>query len=141
MALQQQRDADIRQVVNTMLALDIGLAELCKAYEAACAVVAAGAPGDATQSAEGAAPPARRRGKLDEVSAQRGSAASAAAVEVGRSEAVKPKAGVKDGGSLLRKVVYRDPQSGRTWTGIGLRPLWVRKALEAGRSLDDFRVS
>ena len=36
-------------------------------------------------------------------------------------------------------VRYRDA-AGRTWTGVGKRPNWLRDALAAGASLDDFRV-
>lgn len=41
-------------------------------------------------------------------------------------------------GSVAAK--YRDPISGKTWTGRGRRPAWV-VALEAeGKSLDSFKV-
>lgn len=41
-------------------------------------------------------------------------------------------------GSVAAK--YRDPVSGKTWTGRGRRPAWV-VALEAeGKSLDSFKV-
>jgi len=36
---------------------------------------------------------------------------------------------------------YRCPATGSTWTGRGLKPVWLRLALEAGRRLDDFLVA
>jgi DNA-binding protein H-NS len=38
-------------------------------------------------------------------------------------------------------IKYRDPESGSTWTGRGLKPRWLVAAIESGRSLDDFLVS
>jgi len=37
-------------------------------------------------------------------------------------------------------VKYRDAATGDTWTGRGLQPRWLRAALAAGRSLEDFKV-
>jgi DNA-binding protein H-NS len=41
-----------------------------------------------------------------------------------------------------RKVAakYRDPATGQTWTGRGLKPKWLAAALEAGKQLNDFTV-
>jgi DNA-binding protein H-NS len=41
-----------------------------------------------------------------------------------------------------RKVAakYRDPVSGQTWTGRGLKPKWLAAALESGKQLSDFAV-
>ena len=41
-----------------------------------------------------------------------------------------------------RKVAakYRDPASGQTWTGRGLKPKGLSAALEAGKQLSDFAV-
>ena len=41
-----------------------------------------------------------------------------------------------------RKVAakYRDPVSGQTWTGRGLKPKWLAAALESGKPLTDFAV-
>jgi DNA-binding protein H-NS len=46
-------------------------------------------------------------------------------------------------GRPLGKVApkYRDPQTGSTWSGRGLRPRWLSAALAAGRSLDEFRLA
>jgi DNA-binding protein H-NS len=35
---------------------------------------------------------------------------------------------------------YRDPVSGQTWTGRGLKPKWLAAALESGKQLSDFAV-
>jgi DNA-binding protein H-NS len=37
-------------------------------------------------------------------------------------------------------VKYRDPVSGSVWNGHGLVPVWLRAALDAKRSLDEFLV-
>lgn len=37
-------------------------------------------------------------------------------------------------------VTYRDPMTGQTWTGRGLKPKWLSVALENGKKLDDFQV-
>lgn len=41
-----------------------------------------------------------------------------------------------------RKVApkYRDPSTGDTWSGRGLKPKWLAAALESGRKLEDFAV-
>ena len=41
-----------------------------------------------------------------------------------------------------RKVAakYRDPSSGQTWTGRGLKPKWLSSALDSGKQLTDFAV-
>lgn len=43
------------------------------------------------------------------------------------------------GGQRTRPAVkYRDPQTGQTWSGRGLRPKWVQSAIDSGRTLDEF---
>lgn len=37
-------------------------------------------------------------------------------------------------------IKYRD-DAGHTWTGRGLQPVWLREALAAGKTLQDFAVS
>ena len=37
-------------------------------------------------------------------------------------------------------VKFRD-EAGNTWVGRGPRPLWLRDALKAGKSLDDFAAT
>jgi DNA-binding transcriptional LysR family regulator len=43
---------------------------------------------------------------------------------------------------LAGKVVakYRNPETGESWSGRGLRPRWLVVAQEAGRALDDFLI-
>jgi DNA-binding protein H-NS len=35
---------------------------------------------------------------------------------------------------------YRNPETSETWSGRGKQPRWLMAAMEAGRSLDDFRI-
>lgn len=35
---------------------------------------------------------------------------------------------------------YRDPESGKTWTGRGLMPKWMRAKVEAGQSKESFAI-
>jgi DNA-binding protein H-NS len=37
-------------------------------------------------------------------------------------------------------VKFRDPSTGDTWSGRGLKPKWLTAALASGRSLSDFAV-
>ena len=36
---------------------------------------------------------------------------------------------------------YRDPSSGREWTGRGLKPKWLQSAIASGKSLTDFLIA
>lgn len=59
----------------------------------------------------------------------------------GGTKAAKSKPGRKASGRKKRggTVKYRDG-SGNTWTGFGPRPGWVKSALAAGKSLDEFLI-
>lgn len=46
--------------------------------------------------------------------------------------------GPRAGGKVAAK--YRDPASGREWTGRGLKPTWLREALATGKTLQDFAI-
>jgi len=35
---------------------------------------------------------------------------------------------------------YRNPATGDTWSGRGLKPNWLRSAVDSGRKLEDFAV-
>ena len=35
---------------------------------------------------------------------------------------------------------YRDPATGSTWTGRGLKPRWLVAAIESGRTQDEFLI-
>ena len=54
----------------------------------------------------------------------------------GTSSAKAAKAG------SIKKVAakYRDPSTGSTWTGRGLKPRWLSQALADGKALADFAV-
>ena len=49
-----------------------------------------------------------------------------------------PKSGAKSGSKVAAK--YRDPVSGSTWTGRGLKPKWLAAAISEGKSLADFAI-
>jgi DNA-binding protein H-NS len=36
---------------------------------------------------------------------------------------------------------YRNPETSETWSGRGKQPKWLMAAMDAGRSLDDLRIS
>lgn len=42
------------------------------------------------------------------------------------------------GGKIVAK--YRDPATGQTWSGRGLKPRWLVAAIEEGRTLDEFLI-
>ena len=44
----------------------------------------------------------------------------------------------KTGNKVAAK--YRDPATGNSWTGRGLKPNWLKAALESGKTLADFAV-
>ena len=46
--------------------------------------------------------------------------------------------GARSGSKVAAK--YRDPQSGATWTGRGLKPKWLAAALANGKTLADFTI-
>jgi len=48
------------------------------------------------------------------------------------------KGGMKLGTKLPPK--FRDPTSGASWTGRGLKPKWLSAALADGRRLEEFAV-
>ena len=35
---------------------------------------------------------------------------------------------------------YRDPATGNSWSGRGLKPNWLKAALDSGKTLSDFAV-
>lgn len=39
-----------------------------------------------------------------------------------------------------RPIRFRDPETGDTWAGVGVKPKWLRRRLEQGYSLENFRV-
>ena len=35
---------------------------------------------------------------------------------------------------------YKNPETGDTWTGRGLKPKWLKAALEGGKKIEDFAI-
>ncbi|MFG6433714.1 H-NS family nucleoid-associated regulatory protein [Roseateles sp. LYH14W] len=62
--------------------------------------------------------------------------ASAGVPAAQRGGGLRVKAAAKSSG-VARAAKYGDG-TGQTWGGFGKRPTWLRKALEAGASLEDF---
>lgn len=44
----------------------------------------------------------------------------------------------KSGNKVAAK--YRDPATGNSWSGRGLKPNWLKAALDSGKTLADFAV-
>ena len=51
---------------------------------------------------------------------------------------VSAKKSAAKGSKLAAK--YRDPDSGSSWSGRGLKPKWLKAAIEGGKALEDFAV-
>lgn len=73
----------------------------------------------------------------------------AGAIGSGRQSQAKgePQATGEDEGSSVKRgkttavaQKFRDPESGLGWSGRGLQPRWLKQKLEAGASLEDFRI-
>jgi DNA-binding protein H-NS len=56
--------------------------------------------------------------------------------DIGGKTASSPKRSVA--GKVAAK--FRDPATGRSWSGRGLQPNWLKAALASGRTLADFAV-
>jgi DNA-binding protein H-NS len=57
--------------------------------------------------------------------------------DLGSKPAPAPK-GVGGAGKVAAK--YRHPETGQTWSGRGLKPNWLKAALDSGRTQADFAV-
>ena len=57
--------------------------------------------------------------------------------DLGKATASAKKSPVK-GSKLAAK--YRDPDSGSAWSGRGLKPKWLKAAIDSGKALEDFAV-
>jgi DNA-binding protein H-NS len=64
---------------------------------------------------------------------------TAADLGLGRAKAGRAGRRGRGAAKLGAAVKYRD-EAGNTWVGRGKRPQWVRDALAAGRTLQDFAV-
>lgn len=60
------------------------------------------------------------------------------AVDIVSASKAKAKVGARTGSKVAPK--FRDPATGSTWTGRGLKPKWLTAAIEAGKSLQDFAI-
>ncbi len=71
-----------------------------------------------------------------------GGKAAAPAPAPAADGAPAPRKRAKAAGITGRKVApkYRDPATGNTWTGRGLKPRWLTAALAEGRTLADFTI-
>jgi DNA-binding protein H-NS len=49
-----------------------------------------------------------------------------------------PKESANKGRTVAPK--FKDPTSGDTWSGRGLKPRWLAAALDAGKKLEDFAI-
>jgi DNA-binding protein H-NS len=49
-------------------------------------------------------------------------------------------AGARGGTGSKVAPKYRDPQTGNTWSGRGLKPKWLSSALAEGNQLEDFKL-
>ncbi len=54
--------------------------------------------------------------------------------------AVKPASASSRSSGKKVAPKYRDPESGATWTGRGLKPKWLSAAIEAGKSITDYSI-
>lgn len=52
----------------------------------------------------------------------------------------KAPAPVKRTGTSKVAAKYRDPATGDSWSGRGLKPKWLSAALASGRTLADFAI-
>lgn len=57
-------------------------------------------------------------------------------------ETKAPKATGAKGPPKGQKVAakYKDPATGQSWSGRGLKPKWLAKALEEGKKIEDFAI-
>jgi DNA-binding protein H-NS len=53
-------------------------------------------------------------------------------------KAVGAKVGPRTGATVAPK--YREPSTGATWSGRGLKPRWLAMAIGSGKSIDEFRI-
>jgi DNA-binding protein H-NS len=56
----------------------------------------------------------------------------------GKKTAVR--SGAKPAGKSKVAPKFRDAATGNTWSGRGLQPNWLKAALAAGRSIEEFRL-
>lgn len=69
-----------------------------------------------------------------------GGTTAISSVKAKRTRAVSPNAATAKKKPKGKPAKFADDQ-GNTWGGIGKRPQWIREALDAGRTLEEFLVS
>ena len=80
------------------------------------------------------------RAKKQAVATPAPAASAGKAKPAKKSKSVKAaKPAMKRGRGVLAPK-YRDPQSGKTWSGRGLQPLWYRDALNGGAKPEDLLI-
>ena len=58
--------------------------------------------------------------------------------DLGQSKAPREKLGKLAGRKVPPK--YRNPATGKTWSGRGMKPGWMEAALATGKSAEDFLI-
>ena len=61
--------------------------------------------------------------------------------DLGTRVASTPRRNAGGGGGKKVPAKYRNSMTGETWSGRGLKPNWLKAALNSGRSLADFTIS
>ena len=56
----------------------------------------------------------------------------------GKSSSPGAKKSSAKGAKVAAK--YRDPDSGTTWSGRGLKPKWLKAVIESGKKIEDFAI-
>lgn len=60
------------------------------------------------------------------------------AADIAGKTVAPARAGKVSGGKVAPK--FRNAATGETWSGRGLQPKWLKSALSAGRTLEDFAI-
>lgn len=80
----------------------------------------------------------RQQSRRKEVFAEIRRLAASVGVTVEISEAEKPSRAARTGKVAAK---YRNPANpSQTWTGRGMKPVWLRDLLNSGRSIDEFAI-
>lgn len=56
------------------------------------------------------------------------------------AKAPQPSKNGREGARAPVAAKYRDPETGATWSGRGLKPRWLAAALVAGKAINDFAL-
>jgi DNA-binding protein H-NS len=60
--------------------------------------------------------------------------------DIGSKGSAAPKAPKANGMGVKVAAKYRNPATGDSWSGRGLKPKWLTAAIASGRALADFAV-